>query len=96
MNECEVLQYCVRGNTWFGCYSNSSVSYSFVGCTVSPPFQFCDFELASRSALYAEYEYSEKDKLVIEKLTEGLPWHRHIIHSVLYVMVLVIDLFVYE
>lgn len=45
-------------------------SFSLVGCTVAPGFEFQDFELASRSKLIAEYPDAEG---IIEKLTIGLP-----------------------
>ena len=45
-------------------------SFTFVGCTVSPGFDFQDFELGSRSRLLKEYP-NAKD--IIVRLTEGLP-----------------------
>ena len=45
-------------------------SFSLVGCTVAPGFEFQDFELASRSKLIAEYPDAGG---IIEKLTLGLP-----------------------
>jgi predicted cupin superfamily sugar epimerase len=73
----DLLQYTVIANTWFGSYpvgSNASSEseappYSFVGCTVSPGFEFEDFELASRSKLTVEFPNAAK---IIEKLTVGL------------------------
>ena len=65
----DLLQYTVKGGTWFGSYPTSS-TYSFVGCTVSPGFEFDDFELASRAKLYVEFPNAID---MIDKLTIGLP-----------------------
>ena len=64
----DLLQYTVPANTWFGSYPTDS--YSFVGCTVSPGFDFADFELGSRAKLMVEFPNARS---VIEKLTIGLP-----------------------
>jgi predicted cupin superfamily sugar epimerase len=69
----EVMQHCVKANTWFGCYGNAPNGYSFMGCTVSPAFQFEDFELASRQTLTSFYQFSQRDLEIVEKLTVGLP-----------------------
>lgn len=42
-------------------------SYSLVGCTVAPGFQFEDFEMAKRSALLSQYPEA---KSAIELLTD--------------------------
>ena len=70
LSSSETVQYTVKANTWFGSYPNPGTSFSFVGCTVSPGFEFEDFELASRSALVAKFP---KHKDEIHKLTVGLP-----------------------
>jgi predicted cupin superfamily sugar epimerase len=44
--------------------------FSLVGCTVSPGFDFSDFELGSRAALCEAYPRARD---IIEKLTVGLP-----------------------
>jgi len=65
------VQHTVKAGTWFGSYANEgSHAFSFVGCTVSPGFDFTDFQLASRASLLAEFPGA---KHVVEKLTEGLP-----------------------
>ena len=66
----QVLQHVVPANTWFGSFPNEGSEYSFVGCTVSPGFDFADFELASREALIKEHPDAA---VVIEQLTIGLP-----------------------
>ena len=40
----EKYVYVVKANTWFA--MRSSGSYSLIGCTVAPAFDFKDFELA--------------------------------------------------
>ena len=47
--EGEVVQHVVPAGKWFGSYSEGA--YSFVGNTVSPGFEFSDFELASSEQL---------------------------------------------
>jgi len=37
----------IKKNTWFA--MKSSGSYSLIGCTVAPAFEFCDLELAPKS-----------------------------------------------
>ena len=64
------VQHVVKAGTWFGSYPCDGTAFSFVGCTVSPGFEFEDFELASRGDLTAKYPALAED---IAKLTEGLP-----------------------
>ena len=47
----EVFQAVVPAGTWFGSCPLEGVSYSLVGCTVAPGFDFEDFELAERESL---------------------------------------------
>ena len=64
----ENLQYqcVVPANCWFAAEVISKDAYALVGCTVSPGFDFSDFEMAKRDELVAEYPmYSE----IILKLT---------------------------
>ena len=49
----EVFQAVVPAGTWFGAVPTAP--YSLVGCTVSPGFDFDDFELADRETLLREY-----------------------------------------
>ena len=51
-------QHVVAAGAWFGASVATDTGYALVGCTVSPGFDFCDFELAKRdelSALYPEH-----------------------------------------
>lgn len=55
----EKLQHLVPAGYWFGAYSNGE--YSFVGCTVSPAFDYADFELAKRSELIQKYPHASAE-----------------------------------
>lgn len=59
----ELPQAVVPANTWFA--SESSGDFSLVGCTVSPGFDFSDFELAQKSKLSKEFP---QHKEIIERL----------------------------
>lgn len=61
----DLKQYVVKAGTWFGSHPNSGTDYSLVGCTVSPGFDFQDFELASPAGLKAEFP---KAKAIITKV----------------------------
>lgn len=47
------VQGVVPAGRWFGAEVESGGEYALVGCTVSPGFDFADFELASRDDLAA-------------------------------------------
>lgn len=49
------FQYVVPANCWFASRPASGSAYSFVGCTVSPGFDFADFELANANELSNAY-----------------------------------------
>ena len=49
------FQYVVPANCWFASCPAPESEYCFVGCTVSPGFEFDDFELANRNELSAMY-----------------------------------------
>ena len=51
----EVFQEVVPAGTWFGAKVNDPASYSLMGCTVAPGFDFRDFELGKREILLHEY-----------------------------------------
>lgn len=78
INNGEVVQYVVKGGTWFGSYPNIESNddnvdaFSFVGCTVSPGFDFADFEMGSNFALCKAYPAAAVNG-IIDKLTVGLP-----------------------
>jgi len=46
-----LFQYVVPANSWFASEPDTNSEYCFVGCTVSPGFDFEDFELAKAETL---------------------------------------------
>jgi predicted cupin superfamily sugar epimerase len=56
----EVFQTVVQAGSWFASVPAEDSAYSLVGCTVSPGFDFADFELAEREILTRRYpRYAE-------------------------------------
>jgi predicted cupin superfamily sugar epimerase len=51
----EVHQHVVPADTWFASRVAEGSSFSLVGCTVAPGFDFADFCLADRETLSASY-----------------------------------------
>lgn len=47
------FQYVVPANCWFASRPAATSAFCFVGCTVSPGFDFDDFEMANSNALTA-------------------------------------------
>lgn len=62
----QLPQYTVPGNYWFGATIDQQKSYSLVGCTVSPGFDFKDFRLANKIELKKKFP---NHKSIIEELT---------------------------
>ena len=62
----EVPQVVVKGGDWFASEIEASDSFGLAGCTVSPGFDFEDFEMADRQDLMERYPDHEE---VITKLT---------------------------
>lgn len=57
----ETLQVVIPANCWFGAKVNDEDAYSLCSCTVSPGFDFEDFEMADRLLLSHEYpEYMDE------------------------------------
>ena len=56
-------QFVISANSWFASVVVQNGSWCLVGCTVSPGFDFQDFELAERNSLIAEYP--EHQELII-------------------------------
>jgi uncharacterized protein len=55
----EVFQATIRSGLWFAAQPAHPDSFSFVGCTVSPGFEFEDLEMSDAdqlSALYPQHE----------------------------------------
>lgn len=55
----EVLQHVVPAGHWFGAYPAAGSAFSFVGCTVSPGFEFDEFELADCETLVARFPHAD-------------------------------------
>lgn len=64
----EQLQAVVPADCWFGAELAGDGDYALVGCTVSPGFDFNDFELASRDDLTALFP---GHAALIQRLTRG-------------------------
>ena len=62
----QTFQYTVKAGHWFGSRVLKDGEYSFVGCTVSPGFDFKDFEMAKRDDLCRQFP---QHKNIIEELT---------------------------
>lgn len=62
----EIPQYVVPANTWFASRVAEGGTFSLVGCTVAPGFDFADFRLARRQELL---EIFPQHRQVITELT---------------------------
>ena len=62
----QVLQGVVRAGCWFASHVADWNSFSVVGCTVAPGFEFDDFELGKRAELVATYPQHRE---LIQRLT---------------------------
>jgi predicted cupin superfamily sugar epimerase len=62
----EQLQFTIPYGTWFAAEVKDKSSYSLVGCTVSPGFDFADFEMGERKKLIEEFPAHEN---IITRLT---------------------------
>ncbi|MBX2826942.1 MAG: cupin domain-containing protein [Flavobacteriaceae bacterium] len=62
----EVPQYTVPGGYWFASEVIQGGNYSLVGCTVTPGFDFADFEMPPRKDLVSLFP---EHKAIIEQLT---------------------------
>jgi len=62
----EVFQAVVKAGCWFGSCVRDPGAFALVGCTVSPGFDFADFELGKREQLVRLYPQHRE---LIEGLT---------------------------
>ncbi len=62
----ETPQLVVPGGCWFAAEVTKENAYSLVGCTVSPGFDFKDFEIKTRKELISLFPGKEE---IISKLT---------------------------
>jgi len=51
----ETFQTVIRAGSWFASVPAEESEYALVGCTVSPGFDFAEFELANRETLAQQY-----------------------------------------
>ncbi|MFA4924944.1 MAG: cupin domain-containing protein [Ignavibacteriaceae bacterium] len=66
IEEGEVLQFVIPKFSWFAAEVNDKKSFSLIGCTVAPGFDFADFELAKREELIKQFP---QYKIIIGRLT---------------------------
>ncbi|MCC5906360.1 MAG: cupin domain-containing protein [Balneolaceae bacterium] len=59
-------QHVIPAGAWFGVTVDQSDSFALCGCTVSPGFDFQDFEMADRSSLLEKFPEHEA---IINQLT---------------------------
>jgi uncharacterized protein len=62
----ERFQALVPAGSWYGAAVDDPASYALVGGTVTPGFDFADFELGQRAALTREFP---QHRALIERLT---------------------------
>jgi len=62
----QVPQFVVPGGSWFAASVINPDDYSLIGCTVSPGFDFRDFELPSQNYLISQFPHHQE---IISKLT---------------------------
>lgn len=62
----EVFQYTIPHGFWFAATVDEADSFALIGCTVSPGFDYDDFEIGKRKELVKLYPAYLK---IIEKLT---------------------------
>ncbi|MEP6596350.1 MAG: cupin domain-containing protein [Ginsengibacter sp.] len=55
----QLFQFVVPANCWFASRPAAGSTFCFVGCTVSPGFDFADFELADSAVLSGLYPMHE-------------------------------------
>ena len=51
----EHLQFLVKNGIWFAARPQDPLTYSLMGCTVAPGFDFRDFEMDDRDSLIRRY-----------------------------------------
>jgi uncharacterized protein len=64
----EQLQFTVKANTWFASRVKAGGNYSLVGCTVSPGFDFEDFEMAKRTGLLEKFPQHKNEITALTRI----------------------------
>jgi predicted cupin superfamily sugar epimerase len=62
------FQVIISAGSWFAAEVRDKFSFALVGCTVSPGFEYVDFELADRESLIKEYPHFRE---LIKKFTRA-------------------------
>lgn len=60
----DLYQIVIKKNSWFAAEVVDKKSFALVGCTVSPGFDFSDFEFGDRDSLIKKYP--DLEKLIIQ------------------------------
>jgi len=68
-NQGESLQVLIPANCWFGALVEKPNSFALCGCTVSPGFDFSDFEMVARNELLKKYPGYEKEIIQLTRDT---------------------------
>ncbi|MFD0862732.1 cupin domain-containing protein [Sungkyunkwania multivorans] len=68
LEKAQVPQFIVPGGHWFAAEVPTENTFSLVGCTVSPGFDFQDFDLPMRQMLVEKFP---QHKAIITKLTHA-------------------------
>jgi predicted cupin superfamily sugar epimerase len=68
-NKEEAFQAVVKSGSWFAASVNDHDSYSLVGCTVSPGFDYNDWKLGDVKTLIKTYP---EHKSIIKKYTRSI------------------------
>jgi predicted cupin superfamily sugar epimerase len=66
LHQGEVPQYLVEAGDYFAACVQQGTNYALMGCTVSPGFDFRDFEMPSRASLTKQFPEHEA---IIDQLT---------------------------
>jgi len=64
----EQLQVVIPAGCWFGATVNRPETFTLVGCTVAPGFDFQDFEMGERTALSQQFP---QHRAIVEQLTDA-------------------------
>lgn len=62
-----IFQYVIPAGNWFAAELSDKTSFALIGCTVSPGFDFDDFEIGKREELLKKYPDLKK---VINRFTK--------------------------
>jgi predicted cupin superfamily sugar epimerase len=62
----EQPQLVISSRTWFGAMPAPGSRWTLCGCTVSPGFEFLEFEVGETARLLAEFPFAEKEILALQ------------------------------